>query len=91
MFTFTQAESVTYVHRNKICTELLFKICPFNNISSYDRYTIHDLQAEKKYMLNMNLSVCFEQDGPCLVSVPVFENTKLPKLGCDWDVASFGK
>ncbi|VDH91582.1 Hypothetical predicted protein [Mytilus galloprovincialis] len=51
-------------------------------------YTIHDLQAEKKYMLNMNLSVCFEETGPCLVSVPVFENTKLPKLGCDWTQTS---
>ncbi|VDI42060.1 Hypothetical predicted protein, partial [Mytilus galloprovincialis] len=51
-------------------------------------YIIYDLQAEKKYMLNMNLSVCFEETGPCLVSVPVFENTKLPKLGCDWTQTS---
>lgn len=42
-------------------------------------------------MLNMNLSVCFEKEGPCLVSVPVFENTKLPKLGCNWNAANFGK
>ncbi|XP_076116682.1 uncharacterized protein LOC143084161 [Mytilus galloprovincialis] len=47
-------------------------------------FTIHDLNAEKKYMLNMNMSVCLEQDGACLVSVPIFQNTKLPKLGCDW-------
>lgn len=45
---------------------------------------MHDLSAEKNYMLNMNMSVCLEQDGACLVSVPIFTNTKLPKLGCDW-------
>lgn len=36
-------------------------------------------------MLNMNISVCLEHDGACLVSVPIFKNTKLPKLGCDWN------
>jgi hypothetical protein len=49
------------------------------------RFTIHDLSSEKQYMLNMNISVCLEHDGACLVSVPIFKNTKLPKIGCDWN------
>lgn len=52
---------------------------------------MHDLTAAKQYMLNMNMSVCFEKEGPCIVSVPVFENTKLPKLGCDWSKTNLGK
>jgi hypothetical protein len=56
-----------------------------------DRFSVHDLTAAKQYMLNMNMSVCFEKEGPCIVSVPVFENTKLPKLGCDWSKTNLGK
>ncbi|VDI43606.1 Hypothetical predicted protein [Mytilus galloprovincialis] len=53
------------------------------------RFSIHDLQGEKKYLLNLKLSVCLEPDGACLISTSVLENFKLPKLGCDWSDAGF--
>ncbi|XP_071145134.1 uncharacterized protein [Mytilus edulis] len=53
------------------------------------RFSIHDLQGEKNYLLNLKLSVCLEPDGACLISTSVLENFKLPKLGCDWSDAGF--
>jgi len=49
----------------------------------FDSFTIIDLVGEKKYLLNMNLAVCMEQDT-CIVNLPIFEDHKLPKVFCDW-------
>jgi hypothetical protein len=32
----------------------------------------------------MNISVCLEHDGSCLMHIPIFENTKIPKYQCNW-------
>ncbi|KAL3873935.1 hypothetical protein ACJMK2_037012, partial [Sinanodonta woodiana] len=47
-------------------------------------YSVFDLASEKKYLLSLNLSICFEADT-CLVSEPVLKNVKLPKVLCDWN------
>lgn len=36
------------------------------------------------YRVNMNLTVCFESNGPCMIIAPVLTNTILPKPVCNW-------
>ncbi|XP_021353372.1 uncharacterized protein LOC110450253 [Mizuhopecten yessoensis] len=49
-------------------------------------FILINLEGEKKYMLNLNLSICFEQDSDdCLISLPIFEDFKMTKLFCDWN------
>lgn len=51
----------------------------------YYSFKIVDLEAERKYMVNLDFSVCMETNGTCEISVPVLVNTLLPKPVCDWD------
>ena len=48
-------------------------------------FKIVDLEAERKYMVNLDFSICMETNGTCEISVPVLVNTLLPKPVCDWD------
>ncbi|KAK3102203.1 hypothetical protein FSP39_009587 [Pinctada imbricata] len=56
------------------------------NISLFDFrwgiYNVYDLYSEGAFLVNMNLSVCLEAQGNCLIVLPVFENVKLPKQPC---------
>ncbi|XP_048250793.1 uncharacterized protein LOC124111176 [Haliotis rufescens] len=47
-------------------------------------FMIDELFGEKKFLINLNVSVCFEEDS-CLLSFPVLKDVKIPKLLCDWD------
>ncbi|XP_048258717.1 uncharacterized protein LOC124137708 isoform X1 [Haliotis rufescens] len=47
-------------------------------------FMIDDLFGEKKFLINLNISVCFEEDS-CLISFPALKDVKIPKLVCDWD------
>ncbi|XP_052083535.1 uncharacterized protein LOC127720826 [Mytilus californianus] len=48
-------------------------------------FTINNLLSENMYLVNMNLSVCFESSGACEVGpVNIFVNTLLPKKTCDF-------
>ena len=48
------------------------------------RYSVEDLSTEQKYLVNLNIQICLEANKPCVVDVPVFKNTKLPKKPCQW-------
>ena len=50
----------------------------------YSSYVIENLESERKFMVSLNLSICFESHSPCVVSIPVLKNTQLPKSICDW-------
>ncbi|XP_053398282.1 uncharacterized protein LOC128556671 [Mercenaria mercenaria] len=50
---------------------------------AHARYQVYDLREERKYLLNMNISICFESHLPCL-NYTVFRNTKVKKVKCDW-------
>ncbi|VDH92137.1 Hypothetical predicted protein [Mytilus galloprovincialis] len=52
-------------------------------------YRIDDLQEERKLVVNLNLSVCFEWSGSCLYDVTVFHDTVIPKPLCDWETDSY--
>lgn len=51
----------------------------------YYSFKIVDLEAERKYMVNLDLSICMETNGTCEISVPVLVSTLLPKPVCNWD------
>jgi len=42
-------------------------------------------------LIDMTLSVCLEVEGPCYVSVKVFNKYRLPKPQCDWNSDFFLK
>lgn len=54
---------------------LIFLFCSF---------IIEDFKVSRQYMVNFNLSVCFETYYPCAIHVPVLRNTQLPKRICNW-------
>ena len=41
---------------------------------------------EKKYVVNVKITVCLEPSGPCTLTWDVFKDMYLPKLGCDWQI-----
>ncbi|VDI38368.1 Hypothetical predicted protein [Mytilus galloprovincialis] len=47
-------------------------------------YDIEDLKYKRQYVVNLQLSVCFEATGPCTIRIPVLTNVILPKSVCDW-------
>ncbi|XP_052067241.1 uncharacterized protein LOC127706624 [Mytilus californianus] len=49
------------------------------------RYSIDDLAEERKFLVNMNISLCFESDAPCLYDFVLFQDSLLPKIMCDWE------
>ena len=55
------------------------------------RFTIADLEIEGQYLIDMTLNVCLEVEGPCYVSVKVFNKYRLPKPQCDWNSDFFLK
>ncbi|CAG2248496.1 unnamed protein product [Mytilus edulis] len=54
------------------------KICRVN-------YDIEDLKYKRQFLVNLELSICLESSGPCMITVPVLENAILPKSVCEWE------
>ncbi|XP_071123195.1 uncharacterized protein [Mytilus edulis] len=50
----------------------------------WGKFSVYDLAGENMFLLSLNISVCLEVEGSCLIHVPIFKNTKLPKYQCDW-------
>jgi hypothetical protein len=47
-------------------------------------YAIYDLKSDHQYMIEMNISICFESSELCMFIQPIFSNTKLTKKPCQW-------
>lgn len=47
-------------------------------------YTINDLSSEKMFVVNVDISVCFEEKD-CLIDVPLLNDVYLPKPLCNWN------
>ncbi|VDI13107.1 Hypothetical predicted protein, partial [Mytilus galloprovincialis] len=47
-------------------------------------YSIYDLKSDGTYLVNMNVSICFESSKPCLIDQVVLNKTKLAKKPCKW-------
>lgn len=41
------------------------------------------------YMLNLRMKVCLQKNSACIFSKIVFQNQKIPKIGCDWSNTDF--
>ena len=42
------------------------------------------MPGEGVYYIDLGVKICVNDGGPCLIDVPIFSNTKLPKLHCSW-------
>ena len=47
--------------------------------------TVHDLVGEAAYLMNLNVSVCYEANAACHSEIVIFDDTLLPKTTCQWD------
>ncbi|CAG2190131.1 unnamed protein product [Mytilus edulis] len=47
-------------------------------------YVVYDLESDHQYLVDMNVSVCFEFAGPCELTSTMFHKTFLPKMPCQW-------
>lgn len=58
------------------------------NFFSLPSFNLQNLKIQRKYLLNLNLSLCLEASNPndCIFSVPIFENAILPKNPCNIDL-----
>lgn len=43
------------------------------------------MYGERLYLVNMNLSFCFESSAACYKTIDVFSDTLLPKTSCSWN------
>lgn len=66
-----------------VCIRYLYfeVILSYNNFLSLEFY---DFFYQKKYLINLDVSVCFESGGSCEISVFVLEYVVLLKVDCDW-------
>lgn len=48
-------------------------------------FTVDDMYGERLYLVNMNLSFCFESSAACYKTIVVFSDTLLPKTSCSWN------
>jgi hypothetical protein len=53
-------------------------------ISYIFSFIVNDLVDDKQFQVTLNLSLCFEDGQPCLLTMNVLKDAKLPKLFCDW-------
>lgn len=58
---------------------------------SVNSFSIQNLIMDRKYLLNMNLSVCMETSdlSDCVYSIVIFHNTILPKQLCSMEMPYF--
>ncbi|VDI36462.1 Hypothetical predicted protein, partial [Mytilus galloprovincialis] len=47
-------------------------------------YVVYDLESDHQYLVDLNVSVCFEFAGPCELTSTMFHKTFLPKMPCQW-------
>lgn len=47
-----------------------------------NRYSVYDLDSDGMYIVDLNISLCFESASPCALDVEVFKQTVLTKREC---------
>lgn len=48
-------------------------------------FNIESFPGERMYVVSLNISICFEDEKPCYLSVPILHNTRLPRRLCTWE------
>ncbi|KAK3101936.1 hypothetical protein FSP39_007496 [Pinctada imbricata] len=51
---------------------------------AYGNYLIADLPNNNQFLVSMNISVCYESDGSCLLNETVMSGVALPKPSCNY-------
>ena len=46
-------------------------------------YTIQDLSMEKEFVVDLDISICFEANGPCVFNSNILKSARLPKPLCN--------
>ena len=46
-------------------------------------YTIKDLSMKKEFVVDLDISVCFEANGPCVFNSNILKSARLPKPLCN--------
>ena len=52
---------------------------------------IKDLTSKNQYVVDLDISVCFESNDTCVILTSVLSNAHLPKTTCDWSIGLQGK
>jgi hypothetical protein len=47
--------------------------------------SVIDLIGEGAYLINLNVSVCYEANSACHSEIIILDNALLPKMTCQWD------
>ncbi|XP_063447892.1 uncharacterized protein LOC134727440 [Mytilus trossulus] len=63
----------------------MVKNLKLGNIMFLD-FMVIDLQAEKKFIISMNVSVCLEEGEACDITLEIVKDLCLPKIFCDWSI-----
>ena len=71
---------VCFLELSSDCCECTMNHCSLINLY---RYTIHNLEDERKYLVNIELSVCTESG--CEANYTIFKEMLLPKQNCSWN------
>ncbi|XP_076076025.1 uncharacterized protein LOC143046848 [Mytilus galloprovincialis] len=68
-------------------TDYQFGTTEYFNLKGVIRisYKIEDLQIQRKFRVDLNLSICFESNEPCLYEIVLFKDALVPKILCNWE------
>ena len=50
---------------------------------SFQRYSIKKPPNKKIFVIDLDVAACFENDGSCLIEVPLMKGSEVPQPGCD--------
>lgn len=64
--------------------ELILDVLIEQRQISVDSFQIDEDRLENTYTLNLNISLCLESTGECVVHSPVLTNLATSKKTCDW-------
>ncbi|VDI45264.1 Hypothetical predicted protein [Mytilus galloprovincialis] len=48
-------------------------------------FNIRSFPGERMYVVSLNISICFEDEKPCYLTVQILQNTRLPRRLCSWE------
>lgn len=54
----------------------------YDFVGFFSRYSIYDLESDGMYIVDLNISLCFESASSCDLDVEVFKQTVLKKRTC---------
>ena len=72
------------MQRIVILSDILSENVVRYNFDIFSSFLIENFHGGRKYILDMNVSACFESHGNCSYMIPVLKKAVLPKVKCHW-------